>query len=608
MGSYPPPPPPPPFGGDWKYQRRLLKDQAKAQRDIARAQRDAYRYQIRGMRRSSILGPLILITLGLVFLLVQTGRLHAHRLWEWYARFWPLLLIGAGIVMLLEWVFDHYMQSDPDRPRYRRRVGGGVFTLLVLLAFTGLVFSGMRDGDTSRILNGLNLNQDNMDEFMGDKHESDQTLTQSFPAKGGFSVDNPRGDITISGTSDDNQIHISIHKEVFTRSDSDADSKAQQLSPILTTRGTDLHLAVPSEHGARADLTITLPPNAPLMVDANHGDVRISGIKAPLQVTANHGDIELSAITGPVQTRINNGESSLSAHSISGPLDVEGKARDTTLTDLSGPVTMRGDYFGTTHFERIRGPIKFHTSRTDLQLVRLDGEIEISNNADLTASDVVGPLILTTGNRNITLDRIGGDVSVTNRNGSVDLTNAPPLSNVTIENRNGSVTVTVPERSTFAYQLEATNGSLQSDFSEIKTSGEDDAHKKSINGTVGNGTVGNSTGAPPMIRISTSQGDVSLKKASITALPPLPPLPPAPPKITVLPPDARQSIEDARQSVREAQQEVRQATQEAKQQAREAAIEARQQTKEAQHEAKEAQAEALRTQKEAQQNNNDSKQ
>jgi hypothetical protein len=105
MGSYPPPPypppPGPPYGGDWKYQRRVLKEQARAQRDMARAQRDAYRYQARSLRRSSILGPLLLITIGILFLLVQTGRLQAHALWDWYGRFWPLPLLCAGIFMLL---------------------------------------------------------------------------------------------------------------------------------------------------------------------------------------------------------------------------------------------------------------------------------------------------------------------------------------------------------------------------------------------------------------------------------------------------------------------------------------------------------------------------
>ena len=573
MGNYPPPYPPPPgppsgppYGGDWKYQRQVLKDQARMQRDMIRAQRDAYRDQMRGLRRSSILGPIILITIGILFLLVQTGRLASHSLWDWYGRFWPFLLVGAGIILLLEWGFDQYTQSD-SQPHYRRRVGGGVFTLLILLAITGVIFSGVREGGHTKLLDGFNINQDNLDEFLGDKHESDQAIDQAFPANATLTVDNPRGDVTLTGTSDDNQIHVAVHKEVYTRSDADADTKAQHLSPNLNVSGNSVTLSVPAVDGGRADLTITVPAAAASTLSANHGDVHVSAMKAPVTVTANHGDIELSAITGTMTARINNGGSDLSAHSVTGALTIEGRGHDTTLSDLSGPVTMRGEFFGDTHLERVRGPIKFHTSRTDFQLSRLDGEIEIGNNAELTTSNAVGPLTLTTYSRNITLDRIAGDVFVTNRNGSVDVTSAPPLGNVTIENRNGSVDVTIPEQSSFAYQFDANNGDIDTDFPiKIPDGG---MQKKTVSGTVGNGGS--------LIRITTSQGDVSLKKGSVM---PLPPTPPAPPKLTMVPSEARQSIADAKEAAREAAAEAKAAGKEAAAEAKKAAAEAKKAAKE----------------------------
>jgi hypothetical protein len=573
MANYPPPYPPPgapsgpPYGNDWKYQRRMLKDQARAQREMIRAQRDAYRYQTRSLRRSSILGPLVLISIGIIFLLIQTGHLQSYRFWDWYGRFWPILLVGAGVIMLLEWAFDQYTQSDSTQPQYRRRIGGGVFTLLILLGITGVVFSGIREGGRTKLFNGLNINQDNLDEFLGDKHESDQSIAQSFPTGASLSIDNPRGDVTISGTSDDNQIHVDVHKEVYTRSDSDADAKAQRLNPKLNVNGNNVSLTVPAIDGARADLTITVPAAASPTVTANHGDIKINSVKGSVIVTANHGDIELSAITGTMNAHINNGDASFSAHSATGPLIIEGHGRDTTLSDLSGPVTMTGEFFGDTHFEHIRGPIKFHTSRTDFQLGRLDGDIEISNNSDLSATDALGPVTLTTRNRNINLERIGGDVSVTNRNGSVDVTSAPPLSNVTVENRNGSVNITVPERSNFNYQFDATNGDIQTDFATIQIP-EGGLQKKDVSGIVGTGG--------PLLRVTTSQGDVSLKKASLM---PLPPMPPAPPKLTALPPGTRESIDEAKQAAHEAAAEAKAAAKEAAAEAKEAAKEAKEKSK-----------------------------
>src|ERR1700761_9283454 len=140
---YPPPPPGPPYGGDWKYQRRILKEQERDRRAYIRAQRDAYRYQSRGLRRTSILGPILLITIGILFLLVQTGHLDSHRLWGWYGHFWPLLLVIAGIILLLEWGYDQFFQSGP--PYYRRGIGGGVFFLLLILGITGVAIRGIHE-------------------------------------------------------------------------------------------------------------------------------------------------------------------------------------------------------------------------------------------------------------------------------------------------------------------------------------------------------------------------------------------------------------------------------------------------------------------------------
>ncbi len=118
MATNPPPypPPGPPYGNDWKYQRRMMKEQARAQRDMLRAQAAAYRYRARGMRQGSIVGPILIIALGVVFLLVQMGRLDSRQVWDWYGHWWPALLIGAGVVMFLEWIFDQYVRSDASRP------------------------------------------------------------------------------------------------------------------------------------------------------------------------------------------------------------------------------------------------------------------------------------------------------------------------------------------------------------------------------------------------------------------------------------------------------------------------------------------------------------
>lgn len=577
---YPPPPPGPPFGQnpDWRSQRRFLKDQARAQREAFRAQRDVLRAQARSYRRGSIVGPILVIAVGVTFLLAQTGHIASQHLWDWYGRWWPILLIGVGGIVLLEWIVDTAFHRDT--PYGRRSIGGGIIFLLILFAVAGLSYNGIRDGGRHFLLNNFNINQEDLDQFIGDKHESDQTLDQAFPAGSALEVDNPRGDITLSGTSDDNQIHVILHKEVYSRSDSDAATKAQQLTPAISNNGGNLQLRLPLIDGARGNLIITVPPSATSTIVANHGDVHVSSFKSPITITANHGDVEISAINGPITTHINNSGSSFSVHSTTGPVTLQGRGGDVTINDIDGPVSIDGDFFGSTHLEHIRANVRFHSTRTDFKLARLDGEMNLDKD-DLTADQALGPVILTTRSHNITLDRVAGDVSVTNKNGTVDLTSAPPLGNVTVENRNGTVNLTLPEQAGFSVHADTSSGNLQNDF-DLPVQ-ENDEHR-TLQGTVGRGTS--------TIHLSTTDGDIALKKSTVSPLAPLAPLapiltiaPPAPPSLpghvhTSLA-DAQRQLEEARREAKQAEEEARRDVEEAKRDAKRAAEEAKRQAKQA---------------------------
>ena len=516
MAGYPPPYPPPP-PGDWRYQQKLLREQTRMQQDAFRAQRSAYRQHLRGRSRGSIVGPLLVLTVGVIFLLVQLGKLSLPRAADWYGRWWPLLLVGVGVLLLAEWGLDQIGESSGPR----RSIGSGIVFLLILLAVAGITVNASGRSGHGLLAEGLHLDPENLGEFLGDKHESDTSSVESLAPGGAVSVDNPRGDLAISGTSDDGQVHVQLHREIFSRSDQEASSKAQQLVPTMTRTGSGLTITIPVLDGARADLTLRVPAGSAQTLTADHGDIHVNSVRAPLTIVANHGDVDVSAITGPITAHINNSDSSFAAHSVTGAVTLAGKGRDVTLSDVHGAVTLGGDFFGTTHLERIEGGVTFRTTRTDLQLGRVVGEVEISPNADLSASEIAGPVVLNTRNRNINFDRVSGDLSITNRNGSVDLTGAPPLGNVMVENRNGSVNVTLPRRVGFVVQADTTDGDLENDFS-LPVQGEDT--RKSLQGTVGQGG--------PTVRISTTQGDVSLKQGDAS---PLPPSPPALPNFTVTP-------------------------------------------------------------------------
>jgi DUF4097 and DUF4098 domain-containing protein YvlB len=478
------------------------------------------RFQMRGLRRGSVLGPLLLIASGVLFLLIQTGRIDHARFWLWYGHWWPLLLVAAGVVLLAEWGFDQIHLRDPQRTPYRRSIGGGVVLLLLIFAVVGVIGHHIAAGE--RWANGgWQIDQENLDELLGVKHESDQTLDLALATGSAVSVVNPHGGITVAGTSDDGRVHIAIHKQVYAMSDAEDDAKEQHLTPQVNYSGTTLSLNVRQIDGGIADLTITVPATTSTSVHANHGDIHVATIKAPVWAIANHGDIELSAISGPATAHIDNHNSSISAHDLAAGLTFDGRAQDVILSHITGSVSVYGVFYGTTRMDHINGTVHLHSALTDLQMSRLDGEVESVPGDDLTVDQAVGPFTLTTNNRNISLSRISGEISVKDSNGTIHLTAAPPLNTITLDDTNGTVDLIVPERAGFAVEANTTNGQIESGF-PLSASGA--ANRRSLNGIVGAGG--------PSVHITTSNGDISISKGAVEALPASPP---AAPKLTLAP-------------------------------------------------------------------------
>jgi len=513
MASYPPPY----QGADWKAQRQAMKAQARIQRNQMRMQR-------RALRRGSIVGPLLLVTLGVTFLLVQLGRLNWWSVTDWFGRWWPLLLIAAGVVLLAEWAIDQRTQearvAQGLPPTGSRILGGGVIWLLIFVAIIGgFSHAAVRswDWDHDHFRFGLG----DWDRTMGDPHDSDASMSQAIPADGVLTVDNPQGDVIVTGTSDDGQMHVAIHKQVFSFKDDDAERKAGELQPSINGDGGRYTINVPKVEGGHADLTIDVPHGVTVTVTADRGDVRVSQLHAPVTVNANHGNVDLNGLTGTAIAHMHNDDASFSAHSVTGPVTLDGRIGDINVSDVHGDVLLQAAASGETHVERVDGAVHFLTHRTDLQMARLDGELSLNTGADLSADQILGPVVLKTSDRNISLDRVQGNVKIANTNGSVMITSASPLGAIEVKNRRGSVDVGVSESAGFMVQASTRHGSVENDFDLPKTGSEDYPELK---GTVGRGG--------PVISIDTTDGDVTLRKSMVA---PLPLTSPAAPKLTMAP-------------------------------------------------------------------------
>ncbi len=484
MGMPPQPPPQyPPSRAQLKAQRAQWKMQQ-------RMQRDAYRASIRSTAHRSILGPLILITIGVLALLMTMHKVNADYFWQWYGHWWPLLLIGAGVLLALESLFL--------AGQSRVRVGGGVVFLVLLLVLAGIVaahnhVNWQSVGDQLQLGDNVNLA-----EMFGNKHQAKEEIAHPLPPDASVVIQNGHGDVILTASSDD-QMHLTVDKTVYSDSDREAQRALDSLEPLITSAGNIVTVHMPSNESHVADMTLALPEAAAVQVKDDHGDVTISGRKAAVTVNSNQGDVELTSITGATQVTMRQGD--FTGRDLQGDFAVNGRMNDVSLSQVTGSSTLTGDFFGTVNLNHLQGTLHLHSSRTDIQASRLDGTITLSD-GDLTMENALGPVLVSTRAMDISLKQIQGMVTVKNSDGSISVSAVKPVAAMDITNRNGSVDVTVPGNAKFSVQGVAGDGEINSDFKLSQASANDRA--------TASGEVG---GGGPMLHIVAEKGDIHLHKA-----------------------------------------------------------------------------------------------
>jgi DUF4097 and DUF4098 domain-containing protein YvlB len=494
--------------------RWQAKQAARAQRDAwkaqARAQKDYYRSYWRGWHRPTFVGPLILLSIGVIALLMSTSKLDPVEFWGWYARWWPLLLIVMGGLLLAE----HFL--DWNRPWAGRRSMGGIVWLVILMIGLGWVSrEGHLMGPFSWEFSGDD--GDNFWNWMGAEHDNDVQIDQVLTAaKPVVTIDDPQGDVTITASTD-NSMHLRAHQMVHRDSDSEAQKLFGELKPKVEASGGGAVITVPEKQGARVDLTLELPAAAFATVTAGHGDVTADGLNGGVQVTDKHGEVKLEDIRGDAQGHLDHGD--FSAHNVQGRVLVDGHGDDVTLSQIQGEVTINGDFFGDIHLEQIAAAIHYHSSQTSLDIPRLAGALTLDK-SDLSVSQASGPVRVIAKSKDIDLTQIAGDAHIEDSNGDVNVVAVNPLGNIQITDHTGNVVVTMPESASFSV-TGSTSGDEQvrTDF-PLKMS--TDGGRQTLEGAVGHGGV--------QLQLETDHGNLELRKGDNTSLALTPPKPPRPPE------------------------------------------------------------------------------
>lgn len=456
-----------------------------------------YRY-----RHRSIAGPIVLIGIGVIWLLGSMRVLNGRELAWLFATWWPLLLILFGLIRIGEYAYAR--STGSPAPRF----GGGGIIVVILFIVIGLSASSARHWNWQ----ALNDNADwspGWEGMFGQRYEFTQELSQALPADGRIQIDSDRGSVTVRvAENGDAPVKMVIHRHIGAESQNEADRLNDQQRPAMTVDGNTLRIEPGERQGEShsfnlgprvvTDLEIWAPRKAPVQITAAHGDVNVSQRDADTKISTTHGDIQASQIKGNVDTTSHRGDIQISQ--VTGDVHIDGRADDVTLSDISGVAVLDGEFFGDTRLSHIGKSVKFHSTRTDMELGKLAGDLSMDS-GDLRVSEVSGPFEVHTRSKDIRLEDISGPITVENSHGEIDLHPRSPFGDVNVSNHQGAIHIVLPESAGFSIDARSSRGELETDFPlHVTRNGED----RVVQGNIGKG--GNK------LQLTTDHGTIEIRK------------------------------------------------------------------------------------------------
>lgn len=445
-------------------------------------------------RPRSIFGPLVLITIGVLFLLRTSGVIPWPSFRIWFAHYWPLLLILWGVVKLLEYMWARH-KGEPTP-----RLGGGSIVFLIFFIMISMGYSRTYDWNWAGLRSDWGIDNDWDWDWGVNRYEFTDNFAQPLAGGSQIKILSNQGDINVTASEDD-QAHAVVHKALRTDSQTSADKLNESTHPKFVQQGGIWLLDLTSgdfEHG-RFDLDLQLPRQMALSLATRTGNLTVSQRDGDIDVDTNRGNTNIEQVKGNTTLHLRG---NVSIKDVTGNVQINGTVDDGDISDIKGTLDFNAGYNGNVQIARVNQRLHLKSVRTDLQLARLDGEMSLGH-GDIRASSVFGPVKLSTRSNEVHMEDVSGEVEVDNRNGVVELKAKAPIGPIDISNVHGGIELDLPDNAGFRLDAQSTGGNVDvsNDFSvKVDNSGRDGT----AHGTVGKGG--------PDIRLRADRGTIQVRK------------------------------------------------------------------------------------------------
>jgi len=471
------------------------------------------------MRRGSLVGPVLLILIGVVFL-VRNIRPDLP-LFDLLVTWWPVVLIAWGALRLVE-ILTTYLRG---RELPRAGIHGGEWALIIFVTvFFMSVWSVKRW--THELPGRIRIGGV---EVFGEAFDYPQP-EMAVPAspQGRIVVENARGNTRITGV-EGAEVKVSGRKTVraLDRSAADRANDAAKLKVLRNGGVVRVAHEQDSLEGARIsmDLEIAAPRGSSIQFRGKYGDLEVKDIQGEVTVESDNAGLRLESVGGRVKAELRRSDI-IRAIKVKGDVEIKGRGRDIEIEDVAGGVSIEGSYSGETVLRRVARAVRFESPRTEIRAGALPGEMRVTLSL-LTITQARGPLRVKAETKDIQLADVTDTITIDVERGDIEV-RQPRTEFGRMDARSGSgdIELALPAAARFTLHASTGRGDAVNEFDPRLKVEQDDRR----------GAIHGSTGAGPEIRLETRRGKVIVRKmtpAETSALlgrPPQAPPPPEPPK------------------------------------------------------------------------------
>lgn len=448
--------------------------------------------------RGSITAPLLLITIGVLFL-IHTIEPSFH-IGELLAQYWPFILIFWGVIEFIEIC----IRTATGGPIPMNGISGAGWFLVVLICIAGLTTYEVRRPDTWWRRAGWERGV----EAFGEEHNyAIATLERPVGSTPRIVIESFRGDAKITGT-DGTTLTVSGHKTVRAFEDRDADRANSQTPIEIVAEGGGFVIRCNQDKaGVRtpvtSDLDISVPKGASIQATGQVGDFDISSLSGSVDISSDNAGVRLQDVGGNVKVETRRSDM-IRCTDVNGTVNLRGHGSDVELTKIIGQVTINGDYTGTVSLRDLAQPVRVENMRTQLDAQQVPGEIRLDSGS-LTVQNVVGPLHLTTRATDVSVNGFSNGLELSVDKGDIDLRPGHiPLGKMVVHTRSGNIELALPQTASFALSATTDHGEIDNEFGEALKE-RTDGRGARLEGTVGNG---------PDVNLTTDRGSITVRKAA----------------------------------------------------------------------------------------------